>query len=662
MHHSRLFSLLLLALMAAAPLLPTGVSQAQGGITVSLSPAEVGVAETAVVEARITCPAGSCAGVNVTLNFDRAVIRVLNITPGPVLGAQPLESLKAVDNALGTVQYVASGSGGSGDLLFSLEVGGLIPGSAAINVAALGVTDANGALLVATGTGTSVTVLETGKIAFFSPPVNGWEVAFTSERDGNPEVYAASADGSAVRRLTDNPALDGGPTWSPDGGRLAFHSARDGNLEIYVMASDGSNVQRLTDNPASDSDPAWSPDSSRLLFVSDRDGSADIYVMNADGSNVQRLTTDAGVDTYPAWSPDGREIAFSASRGGSVEMYLMNADGTNVRQITNLFGANGWYPSWSPNNGDLALSVERDGAADMYRLDRQGQNVVQLTEKSDWLSSSDWSPDGGWIAYMAAPGGNKDVLVMDNQGQYVFRITNDAADDYDPDWRATAPPVVAEPCTITTQTVIEVRVGPGRNRGVFTSLPVAVPVLVEGQATDADGGEWWKLDKSQIPGHEQVDSLWVEKTVVQTSGDCSLVQVADAPPVVISTVPQNPGGWGQCGSCTTCGYAASECVLSPEGQCLWDPSTCAYVPPDPGCANVTLLFNGPAGYGLRAPAVRSPKANCGSGFTPGTPITLYAFPANIPFTGWTGTCPISGTTNPITFTITSSCTAIANYG
>ncbi|MBI5959831.1 MAG: hypothetical protein HY866_13910, partial [Chloroflexi bacterium] len=148
--------------------------------------------------------------------------------------------------------------------------------------------------------------------------------------------------------------------------------------------------------------------------------------------------------------------------------------------------------------------------------------------------------------------------------------------------------------------------------------------------------------------------------------DCSRVENADAPPVVISTVPQTPGGWGACGSCSTCGYTTSECVTSPDGQCLWDPATCAYVPPpdgSDGCAYVsTSVIISPVVGPPPRPAVRSPQPNCGGGFTPGTAITLYAFPGQLPFVFWSGSCPISGTANPITFTITSSCTAIANYG
>ena len=86
-------------------------------------------------------------------------------------------------------------------------------------------------------------------------------------------------------------------------GRIAFFSDRDGNDEIYVMDADGSNQTRLTNNPAWDCDPAWSPDGSRIAFTSDRDGNYQVYVMNADGSGQANSTDNAGGDGWPAWSP-----------------------------------------------------------------------------------------------------------------------------------------------------------------------------------------------------------------------------------------------------------------------------------------------------------------------------------------------------------------------
>src|SRR6266581_946542 len=103
--------------------------------------------------------------------------------------------------------------------------------------------------------------------------------------------------------------------------QIAFDSFRDGNWEVYVMNEDGSAPTNLTNHPAIESGPAWSPDGKRIAFSSSRDGDAEIYVMNADGTAPIRLTTNAANDYYPAWSPDGNRIAFSSYRDGNDEIY-----------------------------------------------------------------------------------------------------------------------------------------------------------------------------------------------------------------------------------------------------------------------------------------------------------------------------------------------------
>lgn len=69
--------------------------------------------------------------------------------------------------------------------------------------------------------------------------------------------------------------------------RIAFVSRHDRNRdEIYLINADGSDLTRLTDDPASDSLPAWSPDGRQMAFSSDRNGNSNIYVINADGSDL----------------------------------------------------------------------------------------------------------------------------------------------------------------------------------------------------------------------------------------------------------------------------------------------------------------------------------------------------------------------------------------
>jgi dipeptidyl aminopeptidase/acylaminoacyl peptidase len=84
---------------------------------------------------------------------------------------------------------------------------------------------------------------------------------------------------------------------------IAFQSNRDKNLEIYVMNADGSSQTNLTNNPAGDTEPAWSPDGSKIAFASDRSDNWEIYVMNADGTAQTNLTNNSAPDYDPAWSP-----------------------------------------------------------------------------------------------------------------------------------------------------------------------------------------------------------------------------------------------------------------------------------------------------------------------------------------------------------------------
>ena len=134
------------------------------------------------------------------------------------------------------------------------------------------------------------------------------QIAFVSERDGNPEIYAMNINGGNQRNLTNNPHDDWCPSWSPDGKRIVFTSDRDGNREIYVLDINGGNQRNLTNNPHDDTFPAWSLNGERIAFMSKRDVhivdfalTYEIYVMDNDGKNQQKLTNNRGNDTAPAW-------------------------------------------------------------------------------------------------------------------------------------------------------------------------------------------------------------------------------------------------------------------------------------------------------------------------------------------------------------------------
>ena len=249
--------------------------------------------------------------------------------------------------------------------------------------------------------------------ADFSPvwSPDGHHIAFESDRDDNREIYVMGSDGSNPRNLTNHSAGDFFPSWSPDGRHIAFHSDRDGNSEIYVMDSDGSNPRRLTNDPAKDRVPSWSPDGRHIAFRSERDGNSEIYVMDSDGSNPRNLTNHSAGDFFPSWSPDGRHIAFESYRDGNGEIYVMGSDGSNPRNLTN-HSAWDFFPSWSPDGRHIAFRSERDGNFEMiYVMGSDGSNPRNLT--NGWYAR--WSPDGRHIAFSSyhVGDGNWEIYVIE---------------------------------------------------------------------------------------------------------------------------------------------------------------------------------------------------------------------------------------------------------
>ena len=259
------------------------------------------------------------------------------------------------------------------------------------------------------------------------------QIAFSSNRDGNPEIYVMNADGSGVTRLTDHPGEDGDPNWSPDGRQIAFTSDRDGNPEIYVMNADGSGVTRLTDPPAKHWKLDWSPDGQHIAFISDRDGNLEIYVMNADGSDVTRLTDPPARHWEPDWSPDGQQIAFTSDRDGNPEIYVMNADGSGVTRLTDHPGEDE-EPNWSPDGQQVAFISDRNRNLEIYVMNADGSDVEQLTDNFDHDYSPAWSPDGQQIAFTSDRDGPPSIYVMNADGSDVRQLTGNTADDWAPAW------------------------------------------------------------------------------------------------------------------------------------------------------------------------------------------------------------------------------------
>ena len=211
-------------------------------------------------------------------------------------------------------------------------------------------------------------------------------VLLTSYAKGNPDLYIVR--GGKGKRISSHPGMNSGATYCAGNGRIALTLAKDGDAEIYTMAKDGTDLRRLTANRAIDTSPEWSPDCSKIAFVSDRAGTPQIYIMDADGGNVARLTTAGKYNTNPAWSKNN-VIAFSArDEFGGLDIYTIRTDGSDLTRITQQQGKND-KPTWSPCGRYIAFSSTRDGASRIYIATSDGKSQTAATT-SGWYENPVW--------------------------------------------------------------------------------------------------------------------------------------------------------------------------------------------------------------------------------------------------------------------------------
>jgi hypothetical protein len=261
-------------------------------------------------------------------------------------------------------------------------------------------------------------------------PSNKRKIAFSSNRDGNDEIFVMDEDGTGVRRLTNTLASEWAPSWSPDGTRLTFISDRDGRKGIYLMNSDGTNVTKLPN--VEGEDPVWSPSGNRIAFT----GYSDIYVVNVDGGALLNVNNDPQSDFGAAWSPDGNRLAFTSIRdNGSNGVYVVNLDGTGIRRVVD-----GRGPAWSPDGTRIAY----EGGQSIYVVndDGTGKKFLSGGRPFNYDVSPAWSADSARIAFASNRDGNFQIYVMNSDGSGQTRLTNNGAHESSPVWQpqASAPP------------------------------------------------------------------------------------------------------------------------------------------------------------------------------------------------------------------------------
>ena len=255
------------------------------------------------------------------------------------------------------------------------------------------------------------------------PDYHAGKVAFSYLGD----IWIAGEDGAGVQRLTDHVGRDTYPRFSPDGRSIAFSSNRNGNNDVFVMPASGGAPRRLTFHTGNDEVVGWTRDSQHVIFRATRgDGVfpsvATLYQIAAGGGQEKSLGLDWGY--WGSFSPDGKSLVFNRHPAtwsrrhyrGSYAADLWVAD-LAAGSYTKLLGDeryNRLWPMWGadgsiyfvadplPNDRTVvpgSLDV-RKSTNNIYKIPVKGGAPVQVTRHSSgslfWPSMSS---DGKVIVY-----------------------------------------------------------------------------------------------------------------------------------------------------------------------------------------------------------------------------------------------------------------------
>jgi serine/threonine protein kinase len=216
---------------------------------------------------------------------------------------------------------------------------------------------------------------------------NVWRVPILSDR---------AATWADATRVTSEHARIEFVDVSADGQQVAVSSDRRGNQDLWVLPASGGEMTQLTRDPTPDWNPRWSPDGREMLFYALRSGNRDIWVMPSGGGPARRLTSRPEIEWYPAWSPDGREIAYQRSPGSEPEIWIMSATGDQPRLLSK-----GSVPAWSPDGQSLV--VVRQGS--LFRVAKNGGEPQLLsTPRTHAPNAPRFARDGQSIYYAVASG------------------------------------------------------------------------------------------------------------------------------------------------------------------------------------------------------------------------------------------------------------------
>lgn len=297
----------------------------------------------------------------------------------------------------------------AGDLYFSLQL--YAPsGSQDLNIPAGVQADADSII----SSFQSSTAASTGRPAAFPPEITG-RMTLLRVEGGRSQVYVMNADGSGLRRISDERFDAYWPALSPDGEKVAYAVQFGANREIVVADLHTGAVVNLTNHPANDDHPVWSPDGRRIAFQSDRLGSLDIFVMDASGADPQPLISTAAGERISGWSTDGRQILYFVEPDQQEPRW-----GPALKSFDLKSGQSQTMVDPQDLSGRTAAAASPDGRRLAYETILNGQELIMVINihgarpgRVEHIQGIHpvWSPGGRFLAHCIEEAGNQRPVI-----------------------------------------------------------------------------------------------------------------------------------------------------------------------------------------------------------------------------------------------------------